>query len=94
MTTPKITPEFYGLRGITHGSAKLLTVMSTLGKDTINEVVVERDDLLVYPEAGELVRFYEKRGGALDKLIQRYTIQVLNKTEWDDRKREIFARGK
>lgn len=94
MTTSNIAPEFYGLRGITHGSAKLLTVMSTLGKDSINEVIVEREDLSVYPEAGELVRFYEKRSGALDKLIERYAIDVLSKNEWDDRKKEISAGGK
>ena len=91
MAKTSIDTEFYGLRGITHGGAKLLTVLSTTGKDSINEVIVQREDLSAYPGAGELVQFHEKRSGALDKLIQRYVIDVLSKVEWDDKKKEIFA---
>ncbi len=83
--------EFYGLRGITHGGAKLLTVLATRGKSAINDLILERKDLLVYPGAGELVQFHEKRSGALDNLVRRYAIHVLNKDEWDEKKREVLA---
>ncbi|MDH3693452.1 MAG: hypothetical protein OER96_02640 [Gammaproteobacteria bacterium] len=91
MTKISIDTEFYGLRGITHGGAKLLTVLSASGKDSINEVIVQRTDLMAYPGAGQLVQFHEKRSGALNALIERYNIRVLSKTEWDDKKKEVYA---
>ncbi len=89
LAKPKNVNEFYGLRGITHGGAKILTVMATQGRHAIDTTMVERDNLLVYPGIGELVQFHEQRSGALNSLIDRYAIRVLSKAEWDEKKKSI-----
>ena len=81
--------ELYGLRGITHGGAKVLTVMSAQGSQTILNTLEAGDNVHVYSGPGRLVQYHEKRAGALAALIRRYRIQVLDKVDWDLKKVEL-----
>ncbi len=82
--------KIYGLPGITHGAAHVLTVMSPEGARAALEHMTRTDDLIVNAGDGRLTQYLEKRSGALQRLIDIYDIQVLSKTEWDRRK-QILA---
>ena len=82
--------KIYGLPGITHGAAHVLTVMSPEGARAALEHMARTDDLIVNTGDGRLTQYLEKRSGALQRLIDIYDIQVLSKTEWDRRK-QILA---
>ncbi|TFH41041.1 MAG: hypothetical protein E4H01_15550 [Lysobacterales bacterium] len=80
---------FYGLFGITHGTAHVLTVMSPQGARAALEHMSRTDDLIVNAGHGRLTQYLEKRDGALQRLIDTYGIEVLSKTQWDQRKRVL-----
>jgi len=82
----------YGLRGITHGGAKVLTVMSPNGARQAQEWVDADSDLMVNAGEGRLTQYLEKRAGALDRLIQTNQIVVLDKPAWDAKKRTLGTR--
>ncbi len=78
--------RIYGLLGITHGTARVLTVMSPEGARAAREHMTKTDDLIVNAGDGRLTQYQEKRNGALQRLIDAYDVEVLSKTEWDRRK--------
>ncbi len=82
--------KIYGLLGITHGAAHVLTVMSPEGARAVLERMTRTDDLIVNAGDGRLTQYLEKRGGALQRLIDSYGVEVLSKAEWDRRK-QAFA---
>ncbi len=79
----------YGLLGITHGTARVLTVMSPDGARAAREHMTKTDDLIVNAGDGRLTQYQEKRNGALQRLIDGYGVEVLSKTEWDRRKQGL-----
>lgn len=81
--------KIYGLFGITHGAAHVLTVMSPQGAHAALEHMTHTDDLIVNAGDGRLTQYLEKRDGALQRLIETYDIEVLSKAQWDRRKRAL-----
>ena len=81
--------KIYGLFGITHGAARVLTVMSPEGARAAREHMTHTDDLIITAGDGRLTQYLEKRGGALQRLIDNYDVKVLSKTEWDRRKQAL-----
>ncbi len=81
--------RIYGLLGITHGTARVLTVMSPEGARAAREHMTKTDDLIVNAGDGRLTQYQEKRNGALQRLIDGYGVEVLSKTEWDRRKQAL-----
>ena len=81
--------KIYGLLGITHGAARVLTVMSPQGARAAHAHMAETQDLIVNAGEGRLTQYLEQRSGALQRLIDRYSIEVLCKPEWDRRKRAL-----
>ena len=81
--------KIYGLLGITHGTARVLTVMSAQGARAAREHMTRSDDLIVNAGDGRLTRYLEKRSGALRRLIDTYDVEVLSKSEWDRRKQAL-----
>ena len=79
----------YGLRGFTHGAAKVLTVMSPAGVTAALEFVDAGDDVAVYAAPERLTQYHGKRSGALERLIETYDITVLSKAQWDAAKAEL-----
>ena len=81
--------KIYGLLGITHGTARVLTVMSPKGVRAAREHMTKTDDLIVNAGDGRLTQYLEKRNGALQRLVDDYDVEVLVKLEWDRRKRAL-----
>ena len=81
--------RIYGLLGITHGTARVLTVMSPEGARAAREHMTKTDDLIVNAGDGRLTQYQEKRDGALQRLIDGYGVEVLSKMEWDRRKEAL-----
>lgn len=79
----------YGLLGFTHGWARVLTVMSPEGATAAHAHVVAGADVQVNAGEGRLTQYFEKRSGALDRLIESHGIVVLSKDQWDTRKTEL-----
>ncbi|MFQ5785052.1 MAG: hypothetical protein ACE5H8_09540 [Alphaproteobacteria bacterium] len=76
----------YGLYGFTHGWGTLLTVMSPEGGSAARAAIEPGDDVTVVAGEGRLTQFYEKRAGALARLVAANGIVVLSKAEWDIKK--------
>ncbi len=81
--------RIYGLLGITHGTARVLTVMSPEGARAAREHMTKTDDLIVNAGDERLTQYQEKRNGALQRLIDGYGVEVLSKMEWDRRKQGL-----
>ena len=79
----------YGLRGVTHGAAKVLTIMSPHGIAAALEYVRADDSVSVYAAQGRLTQYHEKRSGGLDRMIHAHDIIVLSKEDWDSKKAEL-----
>lgn len=82
----------YGLYGITHGWGRLLTVMSPEGAAAALDHVVPGADVEVNAGEGQLTQYYEKRQGALARLVEDHGIIVLAKAAWDEKKQELGER--
>lgn len=78
--------KIYGLRGVTHGAAPVLTVMSPAGARAALAHMTRTDDLIVNAGDGRLTQYLEKRDGAIARLIEAYHVEVLSKEAWDRRK--------
>ena len=81
--------KIYGLHGITHGWAHVLTVMSPEGARAAIDYMTNTDGLIVDAGPSRLTRYLEKRNGALQRLIDAYAIQVLSKKDWDALKQRL-----
>ena len=79
----------YGLRGVTHGAAKVLTVMSPHGIFAALEHVRADDSIATYAAPGRLTQYHEKRSGGLDRITRAHNIIVLSKQDWDSKKVEL-----
>jgi ABC-type hemin transport system substrate-binding protein len=79
----------YGLRGVTHGAGRVLTVMSAAGTAAVFGSITVDDDVITHAGSGRLTQYQEKRAGALDRLIQKHDIVVLSKDDWDKKKMEL-----
>ena len=79
----------YGLRGITHGGGRLLTVMSPEGAAAATAAIDAGGGILTKAANGYLTQYHEIRSGALHRLIETRGIIVLSKPEWDARKAEL-----
>jgi hypothetical protein len=78
--------ELYGLYVFTHGWAKILTVMSPDGAAAVFAHIEAGEDITAQGGAGRLPQYFEKRDGALQALVARYGIEVLEKADWDAKK--------
>ncbi len=79
----------YGLLGFTHGWARVLTVMCSAGTAAARAHVAAGDDVQVNAGEDRLTQYFEKRSGALDRLIESHGIVVLSKDQWDARKADL-----
>lgn len=79
----------YGLRGVTHGAAKVLTVMSPQGTSAIRDAIPAADGVMINMGAGRLTQYIEQRSGSLNGLIRAHGIVVLSKDIWDAKKAEL-----
>ncbi len=79
----------YGLYGFTHGWGRVLTVMSSEGAAAAARHIVAGEDVETKTADGGLSQYFEKRRGALAALVEANGIVVLNKAEWDARKRDL-----
>jgi len=84
--------KLYGFKTFTHGWQYVLTVISPNGAQAALTYIEHDDETGVEAREGHLTRYYEKRDGALDRLIARYDIQMLERTEWDQLKTELGDR--
>jgi hypothetical protein len=78
--------ELYGLYVFTHGWAKILTVMSPDGATAVFAHIEAGEDITAQGGPGRLPQYFEKRDGALQALVARYGIKVLEKADWDAKK--------
>ena len=81
--------KIYGLRGVTHGAGRVLTVMGAAGTAAVLDSIIADDDVITHAGAGRLTQYQEKRAGALDRLIRKHEIIVLSKEDWDRKKMEL-----
>lgn len=81
--------KIYGLRGVTHGAAQVLTVMSPEGANAARAHMARTDDLIVSAGDGRLTQYLEQRDGAIARLVETYGVEVLPKDEWDRRKQAL-----
>ncbi len=81
----------YGLFGITHGWARVLTLMSVDGDGAVRARVGPADGVEVDHGAGRLTQYYERRNGALDRIVERHDVVVLDNAAWNGMKRELGA---
>lgn len=79
----------YGLYGFTHGWTHVLTVMSPEGARAALEHIEPTDDVIVYAGDGRLTQYHEKTDGALERMVSRCGIEILEKDEWDEKKAEL-----
>ena len=79
----------YGLKGFTHGWARVLTVMGAEGATALRARIETADDVSVATREGRLIQYIERRKGGLDRLIETYGIVLLSKAEWDVKKAEL-----
>ena len=79
----------YGLYGFTHGWGRVLTVMSPEGAAAAARHIVAGGDVETNVADGRLPQYFEKRRGALAGLVEANGIVVLDKAEWDARKRDL-----
>jgi hypothetical protein len=82
-------PELWGLMVFSHGWSRILTVMSRQGASATLATVKEIDGVTLNAREGQLPQFRERRDGALQELIDKYGIVILDKAEWDRRKSEL-----
>ena len=81
--------EIYGLKGITHGWARVLTVMGREGAAALAARIEADDDVSVSAAEGRLTQYVERRKGGLDRLIAANGIILLSKPDWDSKKAEL-----
>ena len=79
----------YGLRGVTHGAGRVLTVMSAEGTAAVLDSITTDDDIITHAGTGSLTQYQEKRAGALVRLLRNHDIVVLSKEDWDKKKMEL-----
>ncbi len=81
----------YGLFGITHAWARVLTLMSAAGDGAVRARVAPGDGVVLDHGAGRLTQYHERRNGALDRIVERYDVVVLDNAAWNAKKRELGA---
>ncbi len=79
----------YGLRGITHGWGRLISVMSPSGAQAVLDHLETGPELQVVAQKGQPVQVHQIRDGALDELVARYGIVELDQAAWAERKQTI-----
>ena len=81
----------YGLFGITHGWARVLTLMSADGDGAVRARVGPADGVEVDHGAGRLTQYHERRNGALDRIVERHDVVVLDNAAWNAKKHALGA---
>ncbi len=82
----------FGLRGITHGGAKSLTMMSSSGASALSQkvaVLAEDLPLNLRTHVGYLPIVYERRQGDIDAVVRALSVQILEKSCWDEQKNRL-----
>lgn len=80
----------YGLRGWTHhGWEQTLTVLSPSGRAEALAHMQCADGLRTVQRPGNLTRYHEIRAGSVNALIERYSIQLLDREAWVAKKAEL-----
>ena len=83
----------YGRKGFYHHRwARVLTVMSPAGTNKVLTAIDHGDGLELKHDAGALPQYIELERGALDRLTQRYHIEVLAPDAWTRQKTELGDR--
>lgn len=85
--------ELYGLFVISHhGWSNILRVMSPDGASAAAAEIEAGPDILVETAAGQLPKYTERRKGALDALIRKHGIQILDHSRWNEKKADLGDR--
>ena len=82
--------KIYGLYGITHGGAHVLSLSSPAGRAAVYERLAafleedrsNADALLVRDGPGALVQCHEKTGDALARLVRACGVEVVSGERW------------
>ncbi len=81
--------RIYGLLGVTHGWGRLVTVMGPDGAAAVRDHIDPGGDVAVVAGEGGLTQYHGRRAGALDRLIARYGIVLLDNDAWEAKKAEL-----
>ncbi len=84
--------RLYGLLGTTHAWAHTLTVMCAAGASRERTLIVRAPGLEALRGPGRLSLYLERREGAIEALLRRHRIELLDKPAWDERKRALGER--
>lgn len=79
----------YGLRGISHGGAHLLTVMSPEGRGAVLAALDFEVGEIHLVDHGGLPQYHEKTAGALDRFARRHGIEVVDFPAWRDLRHKL-----
>ena len=79
----------YGLRGITHGWGRLMSVMSPSGAKAVLAALDGGNDVEVVARPAQPVQLHQLRAGALDALVARHGIVELDQAAWATRKQAL-----
>ncbi len=81
--------KLYGLRGLTHHGGRLMSVISPDGAQAVVAHIEAGDDPRVVSGPGRAPQYHEIRAGALDQLVRRYAIEVVDGRAWQALKDEL-----
>ncbi len=75
-----------------HGGAKTLSVISSDDCTALLRQWREHPRLVVLHDPGTLIILQEKTAGILQEIIQAFSINIVDKTEWDRQKHLLGER--
>lgn len=79
----------FGLKGITHGWGRVLSIQSPRGNAYLLAHLRETSGLKRITSPGRCVRYQEQTAGAIDTFINRYGIVLLDHNSWNEKKHEL-----
>ena len=80
-----------GLFGLAHGWPRVRTVRSAGGDGAGGARVGPADGVEIDHGAGRLTQYHERRNGALDRIVERHGVVVLDNAAWNAKKRALGA---
>jgi len=79
----------YGFRSFTHGWQFVLTVVCPDGVSAANALIKIPNGIEPQERPGHLTRYFEQREGAIDAMVEKFGITMLERSEWDRIKQSL-----
>ena len=80
----------YGLFTLTHhGGLRVLTLMSGEGAQAADAQITPTAGVVSKPAPGYLTQYWARDKGAFARFIETNEIVILEKPEWDEKKKEL-----